>query len=460
MYNIAIYIYLIGVAIGSLFNKKIKKMWRGEREAVDLLKEKVDPTAKYVWFHAASLGEFEQGRPLIEQLKATHPEYKILLTFFSPSGYEVRKNYEGADIVCYLPLDTIRNARRFLRAVHPVMAFFIKYEFWYNYLHILRHRGVPVYSVSSIFRPGQVFFKWYGRNYAKVLHCITHFFVQNEVSLQLLKGIGIDEATVVGDTRFDRVLQIKEQAKELPIVEAFKGINGKGDACKDELSEDACKGALSEDACKDNLSEDACKRVLSEDACKGDLSENGCKGCKVFVAGSSWQPDEDIFIRFFNDHSDWKLIIAPHVIGEDHLAYILDKLQMKAVRYTQATEQSAAEARCLIIDCFGLLSTIYRYGEIAYVGGGFGVGIHNVPEAAVWGVPVLFGPNNKRFQEAQDLLACKGSFEVTDYDSFNTIISRLISDDKFRHQCGEASANYVKSRSGATDIIIKSVVGK
>lgn len=424
MYNIAIYIYLIGVAIGSLFNKKIKKMWRGEREAVDLLKEKVDPTAKYVWFHAASLGEFEQGRPLIEQLRATHPEYKILLTFFSPSGYEVRKNYEGADIVCYLPLDTIRNARRFLRAVHPVMAFFIKYEFWYNYLHILRHRGVPVYSVSSIFRPGQVFFKWYGRNYAKVLHCITHFFVQNEVSLQLLKGIGIDEATVVGDTRFDRVLQIKEQAKKLPIVEAFKGINGKGDACK------------------------------------GTLSENGCKGCKVFVAGSSWQPDEDIFIRFFNDHPDWKLIIAPHVIGEDHLAYILDKLQMKAVRYTQATEQSAAEARCLIIDCFGLLSTIYRYGEIAYVGGGFGVGIHNVPEAAVWGVPVLFGPNNKRFLEAQDLLACKGSFEVTDYDSFNTIISRLISDDKFRHQCGEASANYVKSRSGATDIIMKSVVGK
>ena len=448
------------MAIGSLFNKKIKKMWRGEREAVDLLKEKVDPTAKYVWFHAASLGEFEQGRPLIEQLRATHPEYKILLTFFSPSGYEVRKNYEGADIVCYLPLDTIRNARRFLRAVHPVMAFFIKYEFWYNYLHILRHRGVPVYSVSSIFRPGQVFFKWYGRNYAKVLHCITHFFVQNEVSLQLLKGIGIDEATVVGDTRFDRVLQIKEQAKELPIVEAFKGINGKGDACKDNLSEDACKDNLSEDACKRVLSEDACKEDLSEDACKEDLSEDGCKGCKVFVAGSSWQPDEDIFIRFFNDHPDWKLIIAPHVIGEDHLAYILDKLQMKAVRYTQATEQSAAEARCLIIDCFGLLSTIYRYGEIAYVGGGFGVGIHNVPEAAVWGVPVLFGPNNKRFQEAQDLLACKGSFEVTDYDSFNTIISRLISDDKFRHQCGEASANYVKSRSGATDIIMKSVAGK
>lgn len=469
MYNIVIYLYLIGVAIASLFNEKVKKMWRGERQTIKLLREQVDPTAKYVWFHAASLGEFEQGRPLMERLRELHPEYKILLTFFSPSGYEVRKNYEGADIVCYLPLDTIRNARRFLRAVHPVMAFFIKYEFWYNYLHILKHRGVPVYSVSSIFRPGQVFFKWYGRNYAKVLHCITHFFVQNEVSLKLLKGIGIEEATVVGDTRFDRVLQIKEQSKELPIVEAFKGINGKGNACKKELSEKACKEDLSEDACKKDLSEDACKKdlsekackeELSEDACKEELSKNGSKGCKIFVAGSSWQPDEDIFIRFFNDHPDWKLIIAPHVIGEDHLAYILDKLQMKAVRYTQATEQSAAEARCLIIDCFGLLSTIYRYGEIAYVGGGFGVGIHNVPEAAVWGVPVLFGPNNKRFQEAQDLLACKGSFEVTDYDSFNTIISRLISDDKFRHQCGEASANYVKSRSGATDIIMKSVVGK
>lgn len=411
MYNIAIYIYLIGVAVGSLFNKKIKKMWRGEREAVGRLKKEVDPSAQYVWFHAASLGEFEQGRPIIERLRATHPEYKILLTFFSPSGYEVRKNYEGADIVCYLPLDTIRNARRFLRAVHPVMAFFIKYEFWYNYLHILKHRGVPVYSVSSIFRPGQVFFKWYGHSYAKVLRCITHYFVQNDISRELLKGIGINEATVIGDTRFDRVLEIKDEAKTLPLVEAFKGINGKGDG----------------------------------------------QDHKVFVAGSSWPPDEDIFIRFFNEHPDWKLIIAPHVIGEDHLAYILGKLQMKAVRYTQATEQSAAEARCLVIDCFGLLSTIYRYGEIAYVGGGFGVGIHNVPEAAVWGVPVLFGPNNKRFQEAQDLLACKGSFEVTDYDSFNTIISRLVTDDAFRRRCGEASANYVKSRSGATEKIMQSI---
>ena len=224
IYNLVIYLYLFGVAVYSRFNEKVRKMWSGEREAFSILKEKVDPEAKYVWFHAASLGEFEQGRPLMEQLRKEHPEYKILLTFFSPSGYEVRKNYEGADIITYLPLDTITNARRFLRTVRPVMAFFIKYEFWYNYLHILKHRGVPVYSVSSIFRPDQVFFKWYGRQYGKVLHCFTHFFVQNEVSKELLAKIGITDVTVVGDTRFDRVLQIKEAAKQLPIVEAFLGM--------------------------------------------------------------------------------------------------------------------------------------------------------------------------------------------------------------------------------------------
>ena len=210
MYNLIIYLYLLGVAVYSRFNEKVKKMWRGERDAFRILREQVEPDARYVWFHAASLGEFEQGRPLMEQLRRDHPELKILLTFFSPSGYEVRKNYEGADIICYLPLDTIRNARRFLRLIRPEMAFFIKYEFWYNYLHILKHRGVPVYSVSSIFREGQVFFRWYGRQYGHVLKCFTHFYVQNEKSRQLLASIGIDNATVVGDTRFDRVIQIKD----------------------------------------------------------------------------------------------------------------------------------------------------------------------------------------------------------------------------------------------------------
>ena len=372
IYNLVIYLYLLGVAIYSRFNEKVRKMWRGEREAFKILREKVDPNAKYVWFHAASLGEFEQGRPLMEQLRKDHPEYKILLTFFSPSGYEVRKNYEGADIITYLPLDTITNARRFLRTVRPVMAFFIKYEFWYNYLHILKHRGVPVYSVSSIFRPEQVFFKWYGRQYGRVLNCFTHFFVQNEISKELLAKIGITDTTVVGDTRFDRVLQIKEAAKQLPIVESF---------VKDAP--------------------------------------------QVFVAGSSWPPDEEIFIKYFldklsgnaerNEHKNWKLIIAPHVIGEDHLKQIEKLLEgRKVIRYTEAEKMVNGQLsmvndyEVLIINCFGLLSSIYHYGNVAYVGGGFGVGIHNLLEAAVWDVPVFFGPNNQKFQEAQGLKTSGG----------------------------------------------------
>ena len=413
MYNIAIYLYLLGVAVCSIFNRKVRKMWQVERCAIKTLREKVDPSAKYVWFHAASLGEFEQGRPLMERLRRDHPEYKILLTFFSPSGYEVRKNYEGADIVCYLPLDTIRNARRFLRAVRPVMAFFIKYEFWYNYMHILRHRGVPVYSVSSIFRPDQIFFRWYGRQYARVLKCVTRFFVQNEQSRRLLFSIGIDEAEVIGDTRFDRVLQIRDASKCLPIVEAFK--RGSADGKADD------------------------------------------GGHRIFVAGSSWQPDEDIFIPYFNARRDWRLIIAPHVIGEDHLSQILSKLKRPAVRYTQTTPEEAAKADCLIIDCFGLLSSVYRYGEIAYVGGGFGVGIHNVLEAAVWGMPVIFGPNNKHFQEAQELLQAKGGFEITDKASFSGLADRLIADQEYLRQSSTAAGEYVRSKAGATDRVFKGV---
>ena len=412
LYNFAIYFYLLGVAIASLFNEKVRKMWRGERAAFDVLKQKVDPEAKYVWFHAASLGEFEQGRPIMERLRSEHPEYKILLTFFSPSGYEVRKNYEGADIICYLPLDTPINAIRFLRLVRPVMAFFIKYEFWYNYLHILKYRKVPTYSVSSIFRPEQVFFKWYAKKYAGVLRCITHFFVQNEQSRELLEKIGITEVTISGDTRFDRVLQIKEQSKRLPLVEAFKN-----------------------------------KKQTVEEAYKQEY--------KVFVAGSSWPPDEDIFIRFFNEHPEWKLIIAPHVIGNDHLQQIMSQLNRKTVRYTEPTPETAAEAQCMIIDCFGLLSSIYHYGEVAYVGGGFGVGIHNVLEAAVWNVPVFFGPNNKRFQEAQQLLASGGAVEITDYNSFDSAMTRFMNDEKWLKECGSKAGEYVKSKAGATDIVLK-----
>ena len=396
---------MIGVAIASLFNKKVKKMWAGERQAVKVLKEKVDPEARYIWFHAASLGEFEQGRPLIEHLRETHPEYKILLTFFSPSGYEVRKNYEGADIICYLPLDTIRNARRFLRAVKPVMAFFIKYEFWYNYLHILQHRGVPTYSVSSIFRPDQIFFQWYGRQYGRVLKCFTHFFVQNMESKALLAKLEITDVDVVGDTRFDRVLQIKEASKQLPIVEQFTA-----------------------------------------------------HAQKVFVAGSSWLPDEEIFVKYFDIHKDWKLIIAPHVISDEHLSQIFELLKgRRVVRYTEATEENVKDAEVLIIDCFGLLSSIYHYGTVSYVGGGFGVGIHNVLEAAVWDIPVVFGPNNKHFQEAQGLMLVQGGFEINDYQSFRDLMMRFETDASFLQNAGENAGAFVKSRAGATAKVMENV---
>ena len=418
MYNIAMYFVQLGIAIAAIFDHKVRLLWRGQRAAFKTLKKKVDPNAKYVWVHAASLGEFEQGRPIIERIRLQHPEYKILLTFFSPSGYQVRKNYEGADIITYLPIDTVTNARRFLRTIRPVMAFFIKYEFWYNYLHILKHRGVPTYSVSSIFRPDQIFFRWYGRAYSRVLKCFTKFFVQNEESRQLLAKIGITETEIVGDTRFDRVMTIKSLAKQLPIVEAFVG----GTECPPAPS-------------------------------------------NVFVAGSSWPPDEDIFIRYFNEHREWKLIIAPHVIGEDHLQQIISRLSpsgategsRRIVRFTQTTREEAAKADTLIIDCFGLLSSIYHYADVAYIGGGFGVGIHNTLEAAVWDIPVIFGPNNKKFQEAQGLKACGGGFEIKDYDEFAALMQRFASDKSFLKQSGSQAGHFVKDQAGATDKVLASV---
>lgn len=417
IYNIVIYFVLWGIAIASLFNEKVRKMWRGEREAFKILKQKVDPNAKYIWFHAASLGEFEQGRPLMERIRKDYSQYKILLTFYSPSGYEVRKNYEGADIICYMPVDTRLNAIRFLRLVRPVMAFFIKYEFWSNFLHILKHRNIPTYSVSSIFREDQVFFKWYGRSYAGVLKCFTRFFVQNEESKRLLDGIGITAVDVVGDTRFDRVLQIKEAAKQLPICEAFR------------------TGVASSQ---------------SADVPHHDF--------KVFVAGSSWPPDENIFIPFFNEHKDWRLLIAPHVIAEEHLKLILSLIKgKKVVRYTQTTPEEAAEADVLIIDCFGLLSSMYNYGDVAYIGGGFGVGIHNTLEAAVWNMPVIFGPNNKKFQEAQGLLKSDGGFEINTNEDFSGLMSSLMNDETFLKQAGDKAGAFVAHLAGATDKVLASV---
>ena len=403
IYNLGIHIYQLGIRLAGLFSDKPAKMVKGHRETYDLLKNKIDRNARYIWFHAASLGEFEQGRPLIERIRKEYPQYKILQTFFSPSGYEVRKNYDGADIVCYLPIDTPANAKKFIDLVNPCMVFFVKYEFWHNYLNTLYQKGIPTYSVSSIFRPNQIFFRWYGKSYQQVLKTFAHLFVQNEESKRLLASIGVTNVTVVGDTRFDRVLDICAAAKQLPLVQKFKG---------DALT---------------------------------------------FVAGSSWGPDEDIFIKYFNAHPEMKLIIAPHVVNDGHLKEIESKLQRSSIRYTQATEENVGKADCLIIDCYGLLSSIYRYGEISYIGGGFGVGIHNVLEAAVYGIPVIFGPNNKKFREAQHLLANKGGFEIHGYDDFEQLMNKFLTDEAYLKQSGKAAGDYVKGNAGAMELIMQRV---
>ncbi len=400
MYSLAIYLMMLGCNVAALFSKKIRTMMRGHRDTWRILRRHIG-TDRYVWFHAASLGEFEQGRPLMERLRREHPEKKILLTFFSPSGYEVRKNYAGADVVCYLPFDTPFNALKFVRMARPEEAYFIKYEFWRNYIEVLHRNGIPVYSVSSIFRPGQIFFRWYGRGYARVLHRMTHLYVQNEESLRLLQSIGVKQVSIVGDTRFDRVIDIRRAAKPLPLVERFAGC------------------------------------------------------WKVLVAGSSWQPDEDIIIDYFNAHPNLKLVLAPHVVSEDHLCQIEEKLRRSYVRYSAATLKGVAEADCLIIDCYGLLSSIYRYATVAYVGGGFGVGIHNVPEAAVYGVPVIIGPNHSKFREAQDLLSNGGCREIRNSADFSSIMDLFLSDKEALAQAGQAAGNYIKQNAGATEKIMQ-----
>ena len=380
----------------------------GQWRTNSILREKIDRNAKYIWFHASSLGEFEQGRPMMEKIKAEHPEYKILLTFFSPSGYEVRKNYNGADVICYLPFDTPYRVKKFLNLANPSIAVFIKYEFWGNYLQELKHRNIPVYIISSIFRRDQLFFQWFGYPYRKMLYCFTHLFVQDDRSAALLKEFGITNVTVTGDTRFDRVLDVRNQARELSPVEHF-----------------VCEGGKE-------------KRL-------------------TLVAGSSWPQDEEILIPYFNEHPEMKLIIAPHEIHREHLMYIESLLKRPSVRLSDVFhDQSLAEGKdCLIVDSFGLLSSIYRYGTIAYIGGGFGAGIHNTLEAAVYGIPVLFGPKYHKFKEAKDLIKVGGGFSVSDKQSFCEKMDELLTYHEVLEAAGESAGQFVNGNAGATDKILR-----
>ncbi|NMA75009.1 MAG: 3-deoxy-D-manno-octulosonic acid transferase [Bacteroidales bacterium] len=405
LYNLFIILYDVLVSIAAPFSRKPRKMKKGHRVVYNVLRNMRDEESSYIWFHAASLGEFEQGRPLIEKIKKLHPEYKILLTFFSPSGYEVRKHYKEADIVCYLPFDKPRNVRKFLNLASPCMAFFIKYEFWKNYLDELHKRNIPTYSISSIFRKEQIFFKWYGKTYRKVLQNFDHLFVQNEESKQLLESIGITKATIVGDTRFDRVIEISKEAKKLPIVEQFV----------------------------DNS--------------------------PTLVIGSSWAPDEDLYIQYFNEHPEVKLILAPHEIDDRHLVEIVNKLKRPYALYTRVEnkKEEVRKSDCLIINCFGLLSSIYKYGDIAHIGGGFGEGIHNTLEAAVYGIPVIFGPKYHKFIEAHDLLNANAAFCIQNYNELNKLLNKLFSSNDFLKKTGRNAAQYVNEKSGATDKILQNI---
>jgi 3-deoxy-D-manno-octulosonic-acid transferase len=343
---------------------------------------------------------------MMEKIKTDYPQYKILLTFFSPSGYEVRKNYLGADVICYLPFDTPYKVKKFLRLANPAMAIFIKYEFWANYLTELKKRNIPTYIISAIFRPNQLFFKWYGKPYRRALHCFNHLFVQDKASAVLLAGYGITNVTVEGDTRFDRVLDVQKQAKPIPLAEQF--IKNR-------------------------------------------------EGEKQFtlVVGSSWPQDEDFIIQYFNEHSEIKLIIAPHEIDGTHLLDIHSKLKRPSVRLSDNTsERHIAGKDCLIIDSFGLLSSIYRYGDIAYIGGGFGKGIHNILEAAVYGIPVLFGPKYQKFKEAKDIIAVGGGFSISNKTSFQEKIDELLTCRPLLKSAGQAAGNFVRHNAGATDRIL------
>jgi 3-deoxy-D-manno-octulosonic-acid transferase len=406
IYNSGIKGYRAAVHLASLRNRKARLMCEGHKATWRILEEKLNPSCRYIWIHTSSLGEFEQGRPLIEMIKRELPELKIILTFFSPSGYEVRHNYNGADIVSYLPFDTAANAARFVEMVKPEMAIFVKYEFWRNYLLVLDKKGIPTYLISAIFRPTQLFFKSHGGWYRNLLRYFSHLYVQNEESRRLLENIGITNVTVAGDTRFDRVTDIMGSCHPLPLLDEF---------CKD-------KGFL-------------------------------------FMAGSSWGADENIYIPWLQRHKEVKAVIAPHEFDAERVKNLISMFPGEGVAWSDAEKDSSllTGKRVLIMNCMGVLSSAYRYADIAYIGGGFGAGLHNINEAAVYGIPVVFGPNNAKFIEAQEIQTHNAGFEVTDTDTFNAIADKMLSDSSARKAAGKAAADYIQSKLGATKMIFNTL---
>ena len=413
IYTIGIFFYTLGIRLAALFgHEKARQMVEGWKEVPAALTRlaKDKPT---VWFHAASLGEFEQARPVLEAYRQGHPECQVLVTFFSPSGYEVRKNYAQADAVCYLPMDMPHNVRRFLNAAHPDKVFFVKYEFWYNYLSALRNREAETYIFSAIFRPEQYFFKWCGGWFLRQIgFAFQHLFVQNEESLQLLKSHGINHCSLAGDTRFDRVHQIALAAESDAVTERFlEGHNR-----------------------------------------------------PVLVAGSTWPPDEQILSQLSQKHPELSIILAPHMINEEHLQQI-EKLFPQSMRYSILNTQNTPSApntpsnrKVLIIDNIGLLSKLYRYATVTYIGGGFGVGIHNILEAVTFGKPVFFGPNYHKFQEAHDIIARGGGWSIADFNTLDTPITDLLSHPEALQQAEKACTDYMSRNLGSTDIILEKIL--
>lgn len=404
-YNLSIYIFGFAIYLAAFYNSKAKLWLEGRKNIFKKLRKAIDPNARIIWFHIASLGEFEQGRPVIEGLRQRFPEYKILLTFFSPSGYEVRKNYAAADYIFYLPLDTQSNAKKFIEIVKPKMAVLVKYEFWINYINELSKHEIPVYSISSIFRPNQHFFKWYGKPFVKALKKINYFFVQNEESKKLLNSVCIENVIISGDTRFDRVMENIASVKAIPQIEKFK------------------------------------------------------QNKPLFIAGSTWPKDEELIIDLILQADlGYKFIIAPHQIQEQKTNELIKKLKGKAVRYSQAEQQDVSMATVMIIDNIGMLTSIYQYGNIAYVGGGFGAGIHNILEPAVFMMPVLFGPNYHKFQEAHDLIKIKAAFVINNPQELIEVFQQLKKEKQDTNPhlvlIPPPQFEYFKTKIGATKMIL------